>query len=106
MAGGCGAADIRSEDEMSEWQAIETAKKNRTEILAKFFDDLYPRLYPKRPDLARWNGQRVVIRHDGLADDGFDIGWSMAAPVGHGGFPDDWIEGWMPLPAPPPAGEG
>lgn len=35
-----------------------------------------------------------------LADDGFDIGWSFAAPVGHGGFPDEWIVGWMPLPPP------
>ena len=25
---------------------------------------------------------------------------------GHGGFPDDWIEGWMPLPAPPSHSKG
>lgn len=24
--------------------------------------------------------------------------WSYAGPVGCGGFPDDWLEGWMPLP--------
>lgn len=82
------------------WREIASAKKNGTPILAKFYDDIYPRLEPKRPDLERWNGRHVVIRHSGLADDGFDIGWSMNAPVGHGGFPDEWIEGWRPLPPP------
>jgi hypothetical protein len=25
--------------------------------------------------------------------------WCFAAPVGQGGFPDEWFDGWMPLPA-------
>jgi hypothetical protein len=89
---------------MSGWQPIEAAPKDRTVILAKFFDDIYPRLCPHRDDLTRWNGIQVVIHHPGLADDGFDIGWSVSAPVGNGGFPDEWIEGWMPLPSPPAPG--
>jgi hypothetical protein len=27
--------------------------------------------------------------------------WGFAAPVGMGGFPDAWLEGWWPLPASP-----
>lgn len=86
---------------MSEWQPIATARKDRTRLLVKFYDDIYPRLEPQRDDLERWNGVYAVVRHNGVDPDGFDIGWQIAAPVGHGGFPDDWIEGWMPLPAPP-----
>lgn len=48
--------------------------------------------------LRRWDGLPFVAQHPGLAEDGFDIGWSFAAPVGQGGFPDDWIDGWIPLP--------
>ena len=80
------------------WRTIDSAPKDRTPILAKFFDDIYPQIRPNRDDLERWNGLQVVLRHPGLADNGFDIGWSVAAPVGNGGFPDEWIEGWMPLP--------
>lgn len=85
----------------SEWQPIESASKNRQPILVKFYDDIYPRLRPERNDLERWNGVQFVARHPGLAEDGFDVGWGFAAPVGTGGFPDEWIEGWKPLDAPP-----
>lgn len=77
---------------------ISEAKKNGTPILAKFRDDIYPGLRPGREDLEPWNGVWAVIRHRGLAADGFDVGWAIAAPVGNGGFPDEWIEGWEPLP--------
>jgi len=83
------------------WRPISEAKKNGTIIWAKFRDDIFPALRPERDDLKRWNGVQVPLRHPGVADDGFDIGWSVAAPVGSGGFPDEWIEGFMPLPAPP-----
>lgn len=43
------------------------------------------------------------MRHEPLPPDGFDIGWQFAAPVGCGGFPDDWFVGWMPLPDGPTA---
>jgi hypothetical protein len=46
----------------------------------------------------RWDGLPFVARHPGVAADGFDIGWQFAAPIGHGGFPDEWFVGWRPLP--------
>lgn len=72
---------------------IAEAPKDKTPILARFKDHLRD----NRPDLDPWRGITVVIRHPGVMEDGFDIGWNMAAPVGHGGFPDDWIECWWPL---------
>ena len=83
------------------WRPIGTAKKDRTVIWAVLRDDLFPGLHPEREDLARWNGVQVPLRHPGVCDDGFDIGWNIAAPVGQGGFPDSWIAGWMPLPPAP-----
>ena len=86
------------------WQPIETAPKDGTPILAVLRDLVA--MFPRRPDLARWSGKYLPLRHNGIADDGFDIGWEVSAPVGHGGFPDEWIAGWMPLPAPPADGGG
>lgn len=88
------------------WRDIASAPKDGTIIWAKFRDDIYPTLRPERDDLTRWNGVQVPLHHPGVAADGFDIGWGVAAPVGHGGFPDEWIEGWRPLPTPPAAGGG
>lgn len=82
-----------------EWRRIETAPKDRTSVLLHIRADLAT--YTKRDDLDRWSDVQFVGRHPGILEDGFDIGWSVAAPVGHGGFPDDWIDGWQPLPGPP-----
>jgi hypothetical protein len=88
---------------MTDWRDIETAPKDGTRILASIHPDLSTRI--NRPDLARWDGLMVVVRHPGIAADGFDIGWSVGAPVGVGLGCDDWFDGWQPLPAPPqPAG--
>lgn len=81
-----------------DWLPIETAPKDGTIIWAALRRDLSR---DGREDLARWNGVQVPLRHPGLASDGFDMGWNVAAPVGAGGFPDRWIAGWMPLPTPP-----
>lgn len=86
---------------MGSWQDISTAPRDGTAIWAILRDDLFPGMHPLRDDLARWNGLQVPLRHPGVAVDGFDIGWNIAAPVGHGGFPDEWIAGWQHLPAPP-----
>lgn len=87
-------------DREAGWQNMASAKKDGSVIWAVLRDDLYPGLRPGRPDLERWNGLHLPIHHPGLADDGFDIGWSIAAPVGNGGFPDAWFAGWRPLPPP------
>lgn len=83
------------------WQPVERAPKDRTVIWAALRSDIFPGLCPGREDLGRWNSLQVPLRHPGVAADGFDVGWDMAAPVGHGGIPDEWIAGWMSLPTPP-----
>jgi len=88
------------------WRPISEAKKDNRPILVLIHPDLYPRIKPMREDLARWNGKQVVVRHIGLAHDGFDTGWTVDAPVGHGGFPDEWFAGFQPLPSPPVQPEG
>ena len=79
------------------WRPIEEAPKDGTPILLLLKNSIDP----KREDLERWNGLQFVGRHPGIFDNGFDIGWNVAAPVGHGGFPDAWFVGWRPLPLPP-----
>jgi hypothetical protein len=90
----------------SPWRPIAEAKKDGSIIWAILRDDIYPTILPRRDDLQRWNGVQVPLRHNGLAEDGFDIGWNVAAPVGSGGFPDEWIAGWRMLPSPPPSTKG
>lgn len=87
--------------EAGAWLPISEARKDRTVIWAALHSAIYPTIEPERPDLAIWNGLQLPMRHPGLCEDGFDIGWGIAAPVGHGGFPDHWIAGWQPLPPPP-----
>lgn len=69
------------------------AKKDGTSYLLKLKNPI-----PKdRADLRAWDGLIFVGRHPGLADDGFDLGWNFAAPVGQGGFPDDWFVGFQEI---------
>lgn len=81
------------------WRPISEARKDGTVIWAKLRDDIGEDKKDGswKRDLMRWQGLEVPLRHPGVAEDGFDIGWNIAAPVGHGGFPDDWIAGWVPL---------
>lgn len=82
------------------WQPIEAAPKDGTAVLLRLKDPI-----PNdRKDLRLWDGIIFVGRHPGLADDGFDMGWNFAAPVGQGGFPDEWIVGYRPILAVPTAG--
>jgi hypothetical protein len=81
---------------MTDWQPIETAPRDGTPALVSLRADIYPRLRPEREDLGRWNGIVAVMRNRGDPSD-----WCFAAPVGQGGFPDEWFAGWQPLPSPP-----
>ena len=94
-------ADIRSHFAKpgavtDEWRPIEEAKKGGETIWICLVERI-----PDRPDLKRWFGAQFPARHPGITENGFDIGWSVALPVGHGGFPDEWIAGWRPLPPGP-----
>jgi hypothetical protein len=81
------------------WRPIEEAVKGGPAIWARLHADLSVRT--GRPALEIWEGVQVPLRHPGTYTDEegrvWDHGWNVAAPVGHGGFPDDWIAGWVPL---------
>lgn len=64
------------------------ARKDRTPILAR----LRPDLQTVRAELERLNGLWVVVRTTGGKD------WGLAGPFGYGGLPDEWFEGFVPLP--------
>jgi hypothetical protein len=85
--------------ETNGWRPIEAAPKDGTPVLALIHADLAARTMWK--DHERLQGIQFVARHPGLADDGFDLGWQFAAPVGFGGIPDHYLSGWQPLPLPP-----
>lgn len=77
---------------MSDWQPIETAPRDGSPLLIRFRDDL-----PSR--VSGFAGKCAVMRWT------FDGGeWSYHGPIGMGGFPDEWISNWMPLPSPPREG--
>jgi hypothetical protein len=81
------------------WRRISEAVKDGNAIWAMLKEDIVG--LTGCPDLAHWNGIQVPLRHPGVYtdDDGRDRdhGWTVAAPVGHGGIPDDWIAGWVPM---------
>lgn len=80
-------------------RSMGSAPKDGTPILARIRPDLmatYPYYNRSKPEACA--GLFVVIRHPGLADDGLDIGWSLAGPFGFGLGLDDVFEGWWPLP--------
>lgn len=77
---------------------ISEAKKDGSIIWAKMRDDLSASL--GREDLAPWDGKWAPLRHPGVYEHGgrsWDHGWNIALPVGHGGFPDNWLDGWVDL---------
>lgn len=80
---------------MSEWLQIKDAPRDLTPVLAVLRLDISK--ICARPDLDAWNGLQVVLCHPGVHEDGFDPGWHVSGPVGQGGIPDRWIEGWQPL---------
>lgn len=93
---GCQVVDvgieaIRAALASKRWRPMATATKDRTLVLLLTKADLRT----DRDDLEGWRGIQFVGRYIVCED-----GWNIAAPVGaSGGFPDDWLVGWMPLPA-------
>lgn len=78
---------------MTEWHDIKGARKDRTRYLIKLKP---PSEFPEHA--SRWGSEVFVGLHNGLAEDGFDIGWMVSSPVGVGGFPDSWILGYQEIP--------
>ncbi len=71
-----------------EWnEDMKTSPKNNTPVLLRFKNNLSE--YKAR---EAWNGRVIVGKNAGDV-----MGWSFAAPVGAGGFPDDWFEGWRAI---------
>lgn len=76
-----------------------TAIDDERIILALFRPDAFP---GKSPSFG-WNGRWAPIRHGGVTQNGYDLGWSIAGPVGQGGFDSSKFQGWLPLPVVAPA---
>lgn len=72
------------------------ALTDRTPVLAKLRSDLVE--HTGRGDLELLAGIWVVVRHEGFFSDGRSIGWGLAGPFGYGGLPDQWFDGFVPLP--------
>lgn len=71
---------------------MSSAPRDRTPILVKFKDNLQS----IRDDLEPWNNVWCVMYWP-HCDDEFKPGWSIAAPVGYGGFSDNYLLGWRSL---------
>lgn len=68
------------------------AKKDGRPISAKMTTK--PGVLPERCQYLA--GLWFTVRHGGVLEDGFDLGWQYP---GHGGLPDHWFDGWWPLPS-------
>lgn len=84
------------------WKTMESAPK-KTPVLLKFKDDLSQHYGTFADRMKGWEGLCFVGQS--FYDDHELMGWSFAAPVGTGGFPDAWMEGWRLLPLPPTPAE-
>lgn len=78
------------------WLPMADAPKDRTIVIAMIRPDL-AEAYPAHAHLHRQAGLQMVVRHPGLGDDGFDVGWNLAGPFGYGGWLDDFFAGYKPL---------
>lgn len=86
-------AQVRAEVAGQEWRSMASAPKDGTPVLLKVKNAL-----PKKDDALA--GVQFVGRNV-LGKDSYDYGWSFAAPVGYGGIPDEWLDGWCHLKSPP-----
>ena len=79
-------------EKVNQWLPMSTAPKDCTRVLLKFKDDLTKYEGSIAGSLERFQGIPFVGRNRGDL-----MEWAFAAPVGHGGFPDAWLEGWKPI---------
>lgn len=89
-------AKVRQHSKQSEWASMDSAPKDGTPVLLKFKDDMSQFDKTGKFRMSRWNSINFVGRNRGDV-----MLWGFAAPVGQGGFPDEWLDGWQPLPSPP-----
>jgi hypothetical protein len=75
-------ADIR------DLRPIADARRDGTPILIKL------KAHIPVASMQRWQGLTFV----GCLREPYDFTWRFAAPIGQGGFRDEWIEGWWSLP--------
>ena len=66
---------------------ISDARRDGTPILIKLKDHI------PVASMQRWQGLTFV----GCLLEPYDFAWRFAAPIGQGGFRDEWIEGWWSL---------
>lgn len=71
---------------------MSNAPRDGTAVILKLRDDLVA--LTGREDLKPWEGVRFV----GFWSGSDMTRWMFAAPVGQGGFPDEWMEGWVKCP--------
>lgn len=81
---------LRSVGKMeAELRSMDTAPRDRSSILARY--------NPEDDHLeARFKGRWFVIFHEGVTEDGYDMGWALYP--GYGGVSARHFDGWLPLP--------
>ena len=79
-----------------EWRDISSAPLTREWVLLKYKDDLSQHDPTGEFNLIWHNGQCFVGRREAFSVLKSEKPcWGM---YGHGGIPDQWLQGWMPLP--------
>lgn len=90
--------DLTPEERAAEIaRPMRDAPKDGTPVLVKMKDDLSEFGVPNDGEWHRMRGFLGIYAV--MRSRGDPMDWCFAAPVGMGGFPDEWLEGWWPLPA-------
>jgi hypothetical protein len=84
-------------------QDISAAPRDGTPIWAALHPDLTTRLQLNER-FDGYAGKQIPLQHGGITAAGYNLGWSIAAPLGVGGIPDAWIAAWRHQPPLPPGG--